>query len=621
MLLYNSEHLSAPIEVLVRTFAIGARYDSLVIASALLVGILAHAIIEKLLGKKLSDRLVMAFGFAALSTYILFLSTEAPYYKVFHTKLNLWTIIATEDQDFLTLLQTTWGMDQVKPFMIFQAAFVVIAFACLASAKLRSFLTIRKSPRWFVLQFLPLLALSFVYWPDPLWRHKWAGEQTTEMNQLGLNTIYGIAVNAAQNRKNRSINTFVPDHELEGEYSKIYRSTASANLDKLPGIERKTDSQPNIVFIVMEYMGAEFLDAWTPDGPRAAPFMSELASDSLMFDNIYSTAMRTQHGFVGTVSSFPSILTLSIARNRMGNKIPTIATFLPEYKSSFICGGEANYDNMDAFALQGDFQEVLDQRHFQEKKEIFKDKLLWGYSDEDVYTYLNESLKEESKTGKPLLKFVLTTSAHEPYDLPKEFNLRARGIQPKTPEAGIAYADHALGEFFKKAKKEAYYENTIFVMIADHSRFLSKPSTEIKRFHIPLLIHSPLLKHLNGRYDAIGGHIDVIPTLLGLLGRSSGPQPAFGHNLLDPNTTKVAFSRDADNLYMIEGRKSLEWNTQTGKTNLFELDRYSLASTPQMDPTELEHEKKRMLHASKVFLQRVGKKLNTGISGQAISHH
>jgi phosphoglycerol transferase MdoB-like AlkP superfamily enzyme len=619
--LYNQEQFNASLGVILRTFALGARYDSLVIASALLILLVVHVIGEKVIGKALAQTLVFLLTLALVPSYLFLLSTEAPYFRFFQTKLNLWTLIAAQDQDIMPVVQTAWGMNAFKPFILAQfAGLSLIAFA-LFSVNLRSLFATKKSSRWFRLQFLPLLALSFVYWPDPLWRHVWAEDQTTQLNQLGLNTVYGVTVSAWQNHKTRSINTFVADDQLQAEYDKIYRKDEKPSSDVISSISKGMPSPPNVVFIVMEYMGARYLDAWTPYGPKVAPFMSELAKDSLMFDHIYSAAMRTQHGYVSSVSSFPSILTLSIDRNRMGNKIPTLASFLPEYKSTFLCGGEANFDNMDAFALQGDFQAVLDHKQFQHEKAYFKEKLVWGYPDGEVYDYLNASLREESKAGQPLLKFIVTTTAHEPFDLPSDFDLKSRGIDPGTPESGIAYADYALEQFFNKAKQEAYYQNTIFVMIADHSRVFTEPDMEIKKFHIPLLIHSPLLKELNGRYSTVGGHIDVIPTLLALMGRGAGPQPAFGHNLLDNATSKVAFSRDAENLYMIEGQKALVWNTKSGQADMLLLDEYSrtIGTSPKVVFDDAD--RKRMLHSSQVFLQAVGKRLNTGLLSQGISHH
>jgi phosphoglycerol transferase MdoB-like AlkP superfamily enzyme len=135
-----------------------------------------------------------------------------------------------------------------------------------------------------------------------------------------------------------------------------------------------------------------------------------------------------------------------------------------------------------------------------------------------------------ARTGQPFCATVLSVSNHKPYTYPK-------GRIPEDPgqkrqDYAVKYSDYALGQFFRAAKKESFWTNTVFVVIADHgARVYGKQDIPIGSYEIPLVITGPAVVKAPARVGQLGGSLDVAPTILGLLDR---PYESlfFGRDLL-----------------------------------------------------------------------------------------
>ena len=100
------------------------------------------------------------------------------------------------------------------------------------------------------------------------------------------------------------------------------------------------------------------------------------------------------------------------------------------------------------------------------------------------------------------------------------------------------YADFSIGKFFELAKKEAYFKNTIFVVIADHNtRTYGKNLVPVNKFHIPALIIAPnVIK--GSTYDNLASQMDIPSTVLALSGITTNSTMP-GRNLMKlPKETK-----------------------------------------------------------------------------------
>jgi phosphoglycerol transferase MdoB-like AlkP superfamily enzyme len=169
---------------------------------------------------------------------------------------------------------------------------------------------------------------------------------------------------------------------------------------------------------------------------------------------------------------------------------------------------------MRSFALRNGYERFIEEKHFAQPSFT----TIWGVCDEDLYLRAIEEFRDLSRTGEPFFATVLSVSNHKPYTYP-------RGKIPEDPdqrrrENAVKYSDYALGQFFKRARQESFWTNTIFAVVADHgARVYGEQDIPIHSYEIPLLIVGPAVVKEPARLAQLGCSLDVSPTLLGLVGR------------------------------------------------------------------------------------------------------
>ncbi len=281
----------------------------------------------------------------------------------------------------------------------------------------------------------------------------------------------------------------------------------------------------NIVLIVEESLGAQYVQ--TLGGRSLTPHLDALYQEGWGFTRAYATGTRSVRGLEALSAGFPPTITQSVF------KLPgaqsgffTIADALGAqhgYHSRFLYGGEAHFDNMKGFFLGNGFREVIDGPQFQNPAFLGT----WGYSDEDMFNQLDRLLQQDHAQGKSTLTLAFSVSNHSPWEYP-EGRIEVTGDRA-TVENTVRYADYALGSFFETAKKREYWDNTVFLVVADHdSRVFGAELIPLKHFHIPAVI-------LGGRItprldDRLISQIDLPPTLLALAGAGC-EHPMIGQDL------------------------------------------------------------------------------------------
>jgi phosphoglycerol transferase MdoB-like AlkP superfamily enzyme len=380
-------------------------------------------------------------------------------------------------------------------------------------------------------------------------------------------------------------------------YARVRQMLSSTNATFTGGpdnITRKISGDParpklNVVILLEESLGSEFWGSLGRKGVSLTPQMDALATnEGLLFDNIYASGNRTVRGMEGVLSGFPPLPGDAIVHRDRSENVETIARVLKRdgYDTMFLYGGHAMFDNMKPYLVANGFDQIVDEKDFPNPS--FAN--VWGVADEDLYKGAIEQFRALSQTNKPFFATILSVSNHKPYTYPK-------GRIPENPnghrENVVKYTDWCLGQFFAAAKKESFWTNTIFVVIADHgARVYGSQDIPIFSYEIPIVILGPAAVPQPQRIHALGGSLDVSPTVLGLIGRPYETM-FFGRDLLhDPPETFHALlnhNRDigmfAQNRMVVLGlQKAVEFYAG----NPHEVN---LQLTPQPTPEDFELEK------------------------------
>jgi phosphoglycerol transferase MdoB-like AlkP superfamily enzyme len=362
------------------------------------------------------------------------------------------------------------------------------------------------------------------------------------LNEIANNG--GLALASAALTRHLDYAAFYKTLDRAEAYARVRRLLASPTAEFVGGddsLRRRVRGDPNrprlnVVILLEESLGSEF---WGCLGrPNTlTPEMDRLATEEgLLFTNIYACGNRTVRGLEGVLASFPPLPGDSIVARDLSDHVETLARVLKRdgYSTLFLYGGRGLFDGMKTFALKNGFDRFLEHNPpFQDDFPNPGFATVWGVCDEEVFDRAIAEFRALAQQGRPFFGTVLTVSNHKPYTypvgrIPEDPNQRRRAH-------AVKYSDWALGRFFRAAKQEAFWTNTIFVVVADHgARVYGSQSIPIRSYEIPLVILGPAVVKAPARLGMLGSSLDVAPTVLGLIGR---PYETlfFGRDLLhDP---------------------------------------------------------------------------------------
>ena len=291
-------------------------------------------------------------------------------------------------------------------------------------------------------------------------------------------------------------------------------------------LHEPADKPRNLVIIVEESLGAEFVGSL--GGLDLTPNIDALSAEGIWFENLYATGTRSARGLEAIVSGFTPTSARSVVKlPKSQRNFFTVAGLLAQrgYDTSFIYGGESQFDNMRRFFVNNGFERVIDQKDYVDP--VFTGS--WGVSDEDLFSRAHEAFSGSG--DKPFFSLVFTSSNHSPFQFP-DGRIELFDEEKGTVNNAVKYADYALGQFFELAKKSDYWDDTVFLIVSDHnSRVYGADIVPIERFHVPALILGGSISSAN--FVPVASQIDLAPTLLSLIGVSS-THPMIGHDLTRP---------------------------------------------------------------------------------------
>lgn len=283
----------------------------------------------------------------------------------------------------------------------------------------------------------------------------------------------------------------------------------------------------NVVLVTIESLSAKYLGSFG-DTRGLTPNLDELRKHSLFFSNFYATGTRTDRGLEAITLSVPPTPGRSIVKRigretgyaSLGQQFNAMG-----YDSVFIYGGRGYFDNMNAF-FSGNGYRIVDQSSVADAEMAFQNA--WGMSDEDIYKQTLKVADADHAAGKPFFLQLMTTSNHRPYTYP-EGRIDIPSGQGR--EGAVKYTDHAIGQFLAQARGKPWFDQTVFIFVADHTAgSAGKEDLPVANYHIPLFVYAPAFIQPR-EVPIVASQIDVAPTLLGLL-NFDYTSTFFGRNIL-----------------------------------------------------------------------------------------
>lgn len=353
------------------------------------------------------------------------------------------------------------------------------------------------------------------------------------VNDLTVNSNWNII--QSYFKSSRSINGNPYKKYSKKDYDLFVENYVNDSTSKVLPIKILKDEQPNIVFILLESWSADIIESL--GGLKSiTPNFNKLEEQGLLFSNFYSNGWKSEQAVSSIFSSFPVFPYISIIKETdKARKLPSINKSLKNYNSSFIFGGQLSYGNIKGFLLNQKFDLVLDIDDF----DYPRGRL--GIHDEFMFDEFHLHL---NKMKEPFFSTLFTLSSHSPYDFPfkHKFSFNSRH-DPYVNS--IAYTDSCLGVFFNKIKNEKWYDNTLFIIVSDHSHStpINRRVAQKERFKIPMLWYGNVLhdKYKGVSNEILSSHIDITPTLLSQLNYKDDSK-YFGNDIFKLNKKYVPYS-------------------------------------------------------------------------------
>ncbi len=461
---------------------------------------------------------------------------EISLYQEWHTKVNIQALLHLLNPEEV-IKYTPLGL-----VFLFLIPMVLFTFLYIKAYQkfVKPFLITTKTTRilkriTYSLLYIPLVAVLFVFVRGgfqrfPISESDAIYSKHQPLNDAAVNSIRYLTKDIIEYNHNMNSN---PYRHMDDEKARVLlKDLYSVSKDTTEII--LNTQRPNIVIIVLESWSANLSKSF--GGDDFTPFFDSLANEGIKFTNFFPAGYVSDQGFPAILSSYPSSFKISVINQP--KKIPSLPCITDDikkagYHNTFVYAGDLNFGNFKAYVYDKDFDVV--------KQEIDFDKSLkrgsLGIHDQpmapEIAALLNQS-------PSPFFACWYTLSSHAPYDFP-----RIKNVQHESDyEQSVRYTDEALRKFFNQVRNESWFNNTLFVMVADHSHASRKNFDLVnKEYHrIPMVFYGNALKPewRKKEIKSAFSHLDITTTLLKQLGLSS-ENYTWGKDMFNPTTPHFAY--------------------------------------------------------------------------------
>jgi phosphoglycerol transferase MdoB-like AlkP superfamily enzyme len=380
-------------------------------------------------------------------------------------------------------------------------------------------------------------------------------------NHAATNTAWHLIHGMVETRSTENHYRFLDETRAKNALTDLFPTQASQS--KASFFEKKDSASLNLIFIIMESHTAQVMESLGGE-KGVCPTLERLVQEGILFTNCYGSGYRTDQGIVSVLAGYPaqpdqSIVLLEDKAARL-NSVPKILK-TKGYRSAFFYGGELTFANIGTWLRNQRFDKIFSEKDFNSAEKTQR----WGVDDKIL---LQRVIPEIKQLEEPFFVTAMTLSLHPPYDVPYQSSWQGTTDREKFLNSA-AFADYALEEFFKVAAQQSWYENTLFVLVADHGASL--PSGEgmdrpITR-HLPWIIYGKPLKHewQGKKMESICNHHDIPATILGMMNLSNSPDDFPWSRDLWSNNLNNPSEKSGNRFAYFTNENGIGWINSTGK--------------------------------------------------------
>jgi phosphoglycerol transferase MdoB-like AlkP superfamily enzyme len=378
------------------------------------------------------------------------------------------------------------------------------------------------------------------------------------VNLVSVNPVYNLWYSVLQSTYFQKDNPFLyyPIEDARRTVKQIHA------LEKDTTISVLNTNRPNIVLLIMESWSADLIESLGGE-PGITPEFRKLEQEGILFTQLYSSGNRSQQGMASIFGGFPSLPITAISNHfNKFVKLPSLVKDLKKegYSTSYYFGGQLIYGGLRAYIIFNDFDRILEDKDF----DAYLPRGRLGIHDQ--YT-LEKQLNDLDKERQPFFSTLFTVSTHSPYDQPMEKVLQWGGNENQYINSGY-YTDRCLGEYIAKARQRPWFNNTLFIVVADHSHntyrnyWLNTPAYR----KIPMLFFgNAIKKEWRGRqFNRVSSQTDIAGTLLPQLGLKA-TEFHWSKNLFNPYTGEFAYFEVQIGCGWIRPDGFLAWDHTAGR--------------------------------------------------------
>ena len=336
--------------------------------------------------------------------------------------------------------------------------------------------------------------------------------------------------------------TFYNSTELKKQAKEIGLYQQNKNYPFQQKFNYQQGNNLNVVIVLLESWSYKYIDALAGNSYGITPNFDKIINEGLSFNRFYSAGQRSIEGLQAVLTGVPLLIDLPrLGWGLENSKFSRLGSLLKKhnYHTMFAQSSRRTSFHIDSISAAAGFENYFGREDMELELNYANPDSFWFGWDHETFNKVQSYL---STTKEPFINFTFTGSTHSPYGtLPKEF---LKYPHKTDTEYGfmntLFYADWALGKFMNDARKQPWFDNTIFFFTADHTLGAYQKGTTLEQFHVPFVIYSP--KHIKaGVNSTISSHLDIMPTVIDLL-KLSDTFSAVGKSLLRKKNDKQAFS-------------------------------------------------------------------------------